>query len=63
MVSCNSYYSLWRTKKIKHGAINKLIEYIQDTFNKVEGNTLDNDFYKITNVYGIKIMLKGGGNS
>ena len=31
-------------EKLEHGPINKLIGYVQDTFNKLERNTLDNVF-------------------
>ena len=31
-------------EKLEHGPINKLIECVQDTFNKLERNTLDSVF-------------------
>ena len=48
-----------KEKLLEHGAINKLIECVQDAYYKLERNTLDNVFYNITNLYLI-IVLKGG---
>ena len=51
-----------KKQKLDHGAINKLIECVQDAFNKLERNTLDNIFITLQTCIE-KIMLKGGGNS
>ena len=53
--------NLKNKEKLEHGAINKLIECIQDAFNKLERNTLD-VFIKLQTCME-SIMLKGGGNS
>ena len=49
-------------EKLEHGAINKLIECVQDAFKKLERNTLDNVFITLQTCME-SIMLKGGGNS
>ena len=42
-------------------AINKLIKCVQDTFNKLERNTLDNVFITLQTIMD-SIILKGGRN-
>ena len=49
-------------EKLEHGVINKLIGCVQDAFNKLESNTLDNVFITLQKCME-SIMLKGGGDS
>lgn len=39
--------------EVSPNTIDELIKCIQDIFNKLKRNTLDNVFYNIINVYGI----------
>ena len=49
-------------EKLEHDAINKLMECVQNAFNKLERNTLDNVLITLQTCME-SIMLKGGGNS
>ena len=64
MVSCNSYniQNMKNKEKLEHGVINKLIECVQDAFNKLERNTLDNVFITLQTCME-SILLKEEGNS